>query len=173
MSDLTDGELGSGRGSDGPLSIAGYLEKNRTLTYTNVGTSMMPLLKQGRDLFTVRAKKPGERLSVGDVAIYRRGKSTVLHRVVEVTDSGYVMLGDNCVRREYGIAEGDVFGVMTGYVRRGKTHSVTDRAFRNYTARILKYEKPRIARLKAAAKLRAAASAAVKKLAGGKTGAKE
>ena len=145
-------------------SIPEYLAEHGTLTYTNVGTSMMPLLKQGRDLFTVRAKKPGERLSVGDVAIYRRGKSIVLHRVVDVTDSGYVMLGDHCINREYGIAEDDVFGVMTGYVRRGKAYSVSDKAFRNYTSRILRYEKPRIARLKATAKLKAAASAVVRKL---------
>ena len=144
-------------------SIAGYLAEHGTLTYSNVGVSMMPLLKQGRDLFTVRAKRPGERLSVGDVALYRRGDDIVLHRVVEVTEGGYVMLGDNCVKREHGIAEDDVFGVMTGYVRRGKTHSVTDRTFRNYTARILKYEKPRIARLKAVARLKAAVPAKVRK----------
>lgn len=33
-----------------------YLEKNGSMTYSNVGVSMMPLLKQGRDLFTVRKK---------------------------------------------------------------------------------------------------------------------
>ena len=30
------------------------LEKYGTLTYRNVGVSMLPLLKQGRDIFTVR-----------------------------------------------------------------------------------------------------------------------
>ena len=35
-------------------SIEDYLNERGTLTYSNVGTSMMPLLRQGRDLFTVR-----------------------------------------------------------------------------------------------------------------------
>lgn len=48
-----------------------YLQKNGSLTYTNVGTSMMPLLKQHRDLFTVR-KKGKERCKAGDVVLYRR-----------------------------------------------------------------------------------------------------
>ena len=169
MSDLTDGELGSGRGSDGPLSIAGYLERNGTLTYTNVGTSMMPLLKQGRDLFTVRAKAPGERFAVGDVVLYRRPPDkNVLHRIVEVTENGYVMLGDNCVRREYGIAEDDVIGVMTGYVRRGKAHSVTEPAYLRYTSRILRNEKLRVGRKKLAAMIRSAGGRALRALTGGK-----
>ena len=60
---------------------------------------MLPLLRQGRDLFTVRAKKPGERLQVGDVALYRRPPGRyVLHRIVEAGEGEYVLLGDNCVR---------------------------------------------------------------------------
>ena len=149
-------------------SIAGYLAEHGTLTYSNVGVSMMPLLKQGRDLFTVRAKRPGERLSVGDVALYRRGDDIVLHRVVEVTEGGYVMLGDNCVKREHGIAEGDVFGVMTGYVRRGKTHSVTEPAYLRYTSRILRNEKLRVGRKKLAAMIRSAGGRALRALTGGK-----
>ena len=144
MSELPDGERGTARGNDGPQSIAGYLENNGTLTYTNVGTSMMPLLKQGRDLFTVRAKQPGERLSVGDVAIYRRGKSTVLHRVVEVRENDYVILGDNCVNREPGITDDDIIGVMTGFVRGGKEHFVSDPSYRLYSALWLRTEKPRV-----------------------------
>ena len=36
-----------------------YLRKYHTLTYKNVGVSMLPLLKQGRDSFTVREMKHG------------------------------------------------------------------------------------------------------------------
>ena len=34
-------------------TIAEFLEENGKLTYTNVGVSMMPLLRQGKDLFTI------------------------------------------------------------------------------------------------------------------------
>ncbi len=48
-----------------------YLEENGELTYTNVGVSMMPLLKHHRDLFTV-TKRGSKRLKKGDVVLYRR-----------------------------------------------------------------------------------------------------
>lgn len=114
-----------------------YLKKNGSLTYTNVGTSMMPLLKQHRDLFTVR-KKGKERCKAGDVVLYRRPPNKyVLHRVISVRRNDYVILGDNCVRKEYGITDADILGVMTGYVRKGRSHSVKDRSYRMYTSYIM------------------------------------
>lgn len=114
-----------------------YLESNGEMTYTNVGTSMMPLLRQHRDLFTVR-KKGSARCRAGDVVLYRRPPdSYVLHRVVEVRKKDYVILGDNCIKKEYGITDGDIIGVMTGYVRKGREHTVKDRSYRIYKAYIM------------------------------------
>ena len=110
-----------------------YLEENGTLTYSNVGTSMMPLLRQGRDLFTVTKKGTG-RCKAGDVVLYRRPPNKyVLHRVIAVRKNDYVILGDNCVNKEYGITDKDIIGVMTGYVRGGNPHTVDDRSYRLYT----------------------------------------
>ena len=53
------------------MTYEDFLESNGELTYTNVGTSMMPLLKQHRDLFTVR-RKGSARCRAGDVVLYRR-----------------------------------------------------------------------------------------------------
>lgn len=126
-----------------PLSYEEYLEQNGSMTYTNVGVSMLPLLRQGKDLFTVR-KKGSERCKVGDVVLYRRGDRYVLHRVVEVREKDYVILGDNCVCREFGVTDEDIIGVMTGYVRGGKEHSVSDLGYRLYSALWLHTEKPRV-----------------------------
>ena len=38
------------------VSYEKYLQRHGTLTYSNVGVSMLPLLRQGRDLFTVEKK---------------------------------------------------------------------------------------------------------------------
>ena len=43
-----------------------------------------------------------------------------------------MILGDNCVNREYGITDDDILGVMTGFVRDGKQHTVTERGYRLY-----------------------------------------
>ena len=119
------------------MTYEDFLESNGELTYTNVGTRMMPLLKQHRDLFTVR-RKGSARCRAGDVVLYRRPPNKyVLHRVVEVRKNDYVILGDNCINKEYGITDGDIIGVMTGYVRKGRTHTVKDRSYRIYKAYIM------------------------------------
>ena len=115
------------------LTYEEYLEKNGSMTYSNVGTSMMPLLKQGRDLFTV-TKKGSERCRKYDVVLYRRPPDKyVLHRVVKVRENDYVILGDNCINKEYGITDDDILGVMTSFVHKGKQHSVNDMTYRIYS----------------------------------------
>ena len=115
-----------------PVSPERYLEEHGSLTWRNTGTSMLPLLKEGRDLFTVTKKGSG-RCRKGDVVLYRRGKQLVLHRVVEVREMDYVILGDGCVRRETGVTDDDILGVMTGFVRRGREHRTDEPGYRLYT----------------------------------------
>ena len=129
-----------------------YLEKNDDLTYTNVGVSMMPLLHQGRDLFTV-TKKSARRCKAGDVVLYRRPPNKyVLHRIIAVRPHDYVILGDNCVRKEYGIKDSDIIGIMTGFVRNGRSYSVKDLPYRLYSAYIMSTIPIRIFRKKAVLK---------------------
>lgn len=119
------------------ISYEEYLEAHGSLTYTNVGVSMLPLLRQGKDLFTVQ-RKGGARCKAGDVVLYRRPPNQyVLHRVIAVRPDDYVILGDNCVAKEYGIKDGDILGVMTAYVRNGRQHTVDERGYRLYTWWIL------------------------------------
>ena len=114
-----------------------YLEKHGTLIYTNVGVSMLPLLREGKDLLIVSRKGPG-RCRAGDVVLYiRAGNRYVLHRVIEVHAHEYVIMGDNCVTKEYGIRDEDIIGVMTGFVRGGRKHSTDEFGYRVYTFFIL------------------------------------
>ena len=113
--------------------IEAYLSENGELTYSNKGTSMLPLLKQGRDLFTVK-KTDGCGLKKGDVVLFRnKSGQLVLHRIVKELPGGFVMLGDNSVTPETDIKSGDILGVMTSFVRKGKTRTVTDIPYRIYT----------------------------------------
>ncbi len=121
-----------------PVSFQDYLNENGTLTYSNVGTSMMPLLRQGIDLFTVK-KKNDELCKIGDVVLFHRDPDKfVLHRIIEVSGNGYVTMGDNTVSKEYGVRDEDILGVMTSFVRSGRYHSTDELWYRLYTDIILK-----------------------------------
>lgn len=93
---------------------------------------MLPLLREGKDLFFIE-KKGAERCRVGDVVLYRRKRQYVLHRVIEVREKDYVILGDNCTAKEYGIQDGDILAIMTSFIRGGREHSVKEFAYRVYS----------------------------------------
>ena len=108
------------------------LERKGKLTYICVGVSMLPLLRQRRDIITIE-KKQG-RCKKYDVALYKRPNgSYVLHRVVEVREKDYVILGDNCVNKEYGITDENILGVMTSFVRDGREYSVNNPLYLFYS----------------------------------------
>ncbi len=107
------------------------LEKNGRLIYTNVGDSMWPLIRQGKDLLVIEPVHG--RLRKYDVPLYKRDSGQyVLHRILEVRRDDYVICGDNRSRKEYGITDRHIIGVLTGVVRSGKTVSVTNKWYRLY-----------------------------------------
>ncbi|MGN0619635.1 MAG: S24/S26 family peptidase [Ruminiclostridium sp.] len=108
------------------------LERKGKLTYICVGVSMLPLLRQRKDIITIE-KKQG-RCKKYDVALYKRPNgSYVLHRVVEVREKDYVILGDNCLNKEYGITDENILGVMTSFVRGGREYSVNNGLYLFYS----------------------------------------
>ena len=133
------------------MNIPEYLKENKTLTYSNVGVSMLPLLRQGRDTFTLTEKEAyfrqtGEkRFKAGDVVLYLRPpKSYVLHRIIEVCKDGYVILGDHSISKEYGIKDEDILCIMTAYSRDGVNHTVKEKPYLRYTYRCLHFYPLRI-----------------------------
>lgn len=108
-----------------------YLDKYGDLTYTNVGISMLPMLRQHRDLIVIGKKT--KRCRKYDVGLYiRPPHDYVLHRIVDVTDTGYTFLGDNCLNKEYNIREEQVIGVLKAFVRNGRKISVDDPFYKAY-----------------------------------------
>ncbi|MBQ8078275.1 MAG: S24/S26 family peptidase [Eubacterium sp.] len=82
------------------------------------GTSMLPLLHQGKD--TIIVVKPKERLKKYDVALYvtKQGKY-IMHRVVEVHDDHYIITGDNLLAKEY-VTDDMICGKLVGFYKNGK-----------------------------------------------------
>ncbi len=83
------------------------------------GTSMLPLIRQGRDSVALRKLDRAPRKF--DILFYKRQDgSFILHRVKEVTNEGIVLWGDNHTMLEYGITEKNIIG-YAARIFRGET----------------------------------------------------
>ena len=89
-------------------------------TYTGMttGYSMWPLLADHRDNIIV-VKNQG-RLQKYDIALFQRPNGTyVLHRVTEVHEDYYIIVGDNCLYQDK-VTDEMICGVLAGFYRKGK-----------------------------------------------------
>ena len=115
-----------------PFSFEDLLQEKGCFVYTNMGTSMMPLLRQRRDIIEIH-KKGTARCKKYDVVLYKRESRYILHRILKVHPNDYVIVGDHCIRREYGITDDMILGVMTKVIRNGKTIDVnTNKLYKLY-----------------------------------------
>lgn len=97
-------------------SFEELLEEKGYIVYTNVGCSMMPLLRQRRDIIEIRPlmRKPQKY----DVLLYKRGNTYILHRVLKVLDGGgYLIAGDNNIFVERDVTDQMILGRMTRIIR--------------------------------------------------------
>ena len=79
--------------------IEQMLERDGVIVYKTRGVSMRPMLKQNRDLVTVR--KFEGRLKKYDVPLYRRKRGGyVLHRIIGLKDDCYIIRGEKKKKKE-------------------------------------------------------------------------
>ena len=108
-------------------SFEKQLEETGTLCYKNAGVSMMPLIREGKDVIVID-RRPAGRLKKYDVALYTRpgasgGSAYVLHRVMKVNPDGtYWILGDNCTAGET-VKEEKILGVLSRVVCNGRNRA--------------------------------------------------
>lgn len=97
-----------------------YFKGNSKIRGLAVGNSMRPLLRDKKDIVTVR--KIEGKLKVNDVLLYRKSGSDdlVLHRILKITDKGLVIRGDNVYYKETDVTPDRIVGIMAGFERNGK-----------------------------------------------------
>lgn len=109
------------------------LERRGSFIFKNVGTSMMPLLRQHKDLFLIESKNSRD-IRKYDVVLYKRANGQyVLHRILKLQEKDYVLCGDHQYRREQGITYNQILGVMTAVIRDDKTIAVSSWQYKLYT----------------------------------------
>lgn len=106
------------------------LDEGHSLEIQPEGVSMIPFLTGGRD-YAVLSTVSGKRLRRGDIALYKRGDGTfVLHRIYQVKNGFYYMLGDSHIWTEGPVKPEDIFAIATEIVRKGRRISCRSRSYR-------------------------------------------
>ncbi len=118
------------------------LDKYGELTYTNKGTSMLPMLRPEKDVFTIKKTEDGYKEN--DVVLFKRNGRYLLHRIVKVFDDHYTIMGDNCVSCEENVRDEDMLGVLVSFQRDGKKIDVNDPLYRLYVRQLRFLERPRV-----------------------------
>ena len=107
------------------------LMRSGNIMFPNKGVSMRPLIRQGKDLMIIE-KRENYRLKKHDIVLFeRKNGALVLHRISDVLDDGYMILGDNCIDKEY-VREESVLGLMTGLLRNGKKIDLDSIVYKTY-----------------------------------------
>ncbi len=106
--------------ADKKLNADELLEISEEVHVLTSGISMRPMLREHRDVAVI--ERVNRKLKKNDVPLYRRAgcDKLVLHRILKVTDNGYVIRGDNLYQNEYDVTDDDIVGVLKAFYREGK-----------------------------------------------------
>lgn len=101
------------------------LSQGKSVKILPGGISMLPTFRPEQDI-VILSPVPA-RLKKYDVPFYRRKSGQlVLHRIVAVKGNTYTMLGDSQLSKEPGVTRDQMIGVVSGFIRDGKEHSVKE-----------------------------------------------
>lgn len=97
------------------------------------GTSMLPLLKEGKALVEVAAKDL-KQLKKGDVVLYRKkGGTLVLHRIIKAEDGEvFTVLGDHQITNAEQVHKEQILAVAEGFIINGRHIDEKTRWYRIY-----------------------------------------
>lgn len=117
---------------DNENSISKVLKEKGEVIVSTAGISMYPMLRNKRDMVVIQAVD--RKLKKNDVPLYvlPSGK-LVLHRILKVTDNGYIIRGDNLYVKECNITDDNIIGVLKSFYRDGKFYDcATNKVYHTY-----------------------------------------
>ena len=119
--------------------IQEILAQGRKVRFMPNGTSMLPMLRQGKDSVTLSPVP--ERLRKYDLPLYRRDNGQfVIHRIVKAGET-YTCVGDNQFALERGLRRDQMIALVTAFSRGEKEIPVTALSYRIY-CRLWNWSRP-------------------------------
>lgn len=116
------------------LSIKETLEKNGFIIYPFEGTSMLPLLVENEDKVHI---KKDENFEVNDVVLFEPSKNHfVLHRIIEIKDDKYYIIGDNASKLDI-IEKSKILGKMVGFYKKTEYFELDRKEYIEYVNQLL------------------------------------
>ena len=115
------------------LFICEILKNGGSTRITVTGSSMWPMLKDGKDSVLI---KPANRMvKKWELPLYQRDDgSLVLHRVIKKKKGAYAMCGDNQVIVEWPVRADQIIGIADEFTHKGKTTKCSNILYRTYAA---------------------------------------
>ena len=102
------------------ITIEKALAIDESVIFAPTGSSMLPFIKQGRDLIVLRKKKPNESIKPFQIVLYQRyDGSIVLHRVLIAKKTKCWIVGDNSVQGEY-VENSRILGILSEIRRKNR-----------------------------------------------------
>lgn len=117
--------------SEPVTSFEEELKNQGKLIWRNRGYSMLPLIRQDRDLILIEPS-PASRCRKYDAVLYKRNDQYILHRILKVLDRGYVVCGDHNWKKDPVVFDEEILGVMTAVIRDGKELRADSLPYRCY-----------------------------------------
>lgn len=110
--------------------IVSVLNSGGIFKFTPSGNSMYPFLKNDENEVEI---KSADSISVGDVLLVKTDDGLfLLHRVDEIRNGGYILRGDNMLKREGIFTKKNIIGKMVGFTKNNKYISVSDKSVKRY-----------------------------------------
>ena len=100
------------------------------------GTSMLPLIREGRDSVVLSALKEPR---VGDIVLYRRDNGQyILHRIIGKEGSTFTLCGDSQTKPEADIGESQMIARVVAMTVNGHTFSCDSEKYRKWVRKWLR-----------------------------------
>jgi len=114
--------------------LKNFCKKEKIVLMRGRGSSMNPLMREGRDAAVLSPVKSGE-LKIGDIVLFEYKERYILHRIIGKKGEKFVIQGDGVVRGKEIVEEKAILAVVRRIIRsNGKEVSVDSRSCRLYWA---------------------------------------